>query len=302
MRVYTFTVCLSHSSGVRPEDDPFLSIERLANPRVWSCNRLPWRPAQSPKSSILTSKVRHAAPPATPPLQGRHQPAACGGARRRRRSLQVAGARRCQSAVPCCQRQRGQLSPLSGRAEVLRLALAAAGVEFEFEAVHRTPDSWGAAKKDLDSYHFGQVPRQVVCIWRHWHCQWWHCMSLSAEGHGPGHAVQCSSNNDATRWPPPATHLPGPPAPPGTCAPALLAGRFIDDEVDMCQSEAILRHIGRKHGLYGASLAEQARVDEVGWASCTAASSALARCQLGAHSMMPCGSCGMKPKQPLRCR
>lgn len=39
----------------------------------------------------------------------------------------------------------------------------------------------------------------------------------------------------------------------------------MDDEVDLVQSGAILRHIARKHGLYGISRAEEARVDE---ASC----------------------------------
>lgn len=38
--------------------------------------------------------------------------------------------------------------------------------------------------------------------------------------------------------------------------------RYADSEVDLCQSNAILRHIGRKYNLYGASLAEAALVDE----------------------------------------
>lgn len=39
--------------------------------------------------------------------------------------------------------------------------------------------------------------------------------------------------------------------------------RYADAEVDLCQSNAIVRHLGRKHGLTGASLAEQAAVDEL---------------------------------------
>eukprot|EP00887_Chlorella_sp_A99_P000626 scaffold5.g626.t1 len=95
-----------------------------------------------------------------------------------------------------------------GRAEPIRLALAAAGVEFEFEAVSRGDAGW---KADLEHYHFAQVPRR-----------------------GGG-------REGATVW--------------------ARAG-YIDDEVDMCQSQAILRHVGRKHGLYGSSRAEAATVDE----------------------------------------
>ena len=53
--------------------------------------------------------------------------------------------------------------------------------------------------------------------------------------------------------------------------------RYIDDEVDMCQSIAILRHVGRKWGLYGASRAETARVDEVRWLTALARALALWR-------------------------
>ncbi len=43
---------------------------------------------------------------------------------------------------------------LAGRAEIIKLALAAAGVEFEFE-----PVKYEEMKKDLAHYKFGQVPR-----------------------------------------------------------------------------------------------------------------------------------------------
>lgn len=151
-------------------------------------------------------------------------------------------------------------------------------MEFDFEAVHRTPDSWGAAKKDLDSYHFGQVPRQVGV-----HCIW---MPLESTFHisvtrqawsGSGHSLQ---RQQRTLLP----ALPScPAAPRGVSAPARPGSRYIDDEVDMCQSEAILRHIGRKHGLYGASRAEQARVDEVGWGERPLP----AKRQLGVHIVTP---------------
>ena len=38
--------------------------------------------------------------------------------------------------------------------------------------------------------------------------------------------------------------------------------RYSDDLVDICQQKAILRHVARRWDLYGASLAESARVDE----------------------------------------
>ncbi|KAL4420375.1 hypothetical protein ABPG77_002315 [Micractinium sp. CCAP 211/92] len=81
---------------------------------------------------------------------------------------------------------------IQGRAEPIRLALAAAGVDFEFEAVDKA-----TIKSDPEHYPFGQSPR------------------------------------------------------------------YVDDEVDMVQSMGILRHVGRKHGLYGRDHAEMARVEEV---------------------------------------
>ncbi|KAL4420374.1 hypothetical protein ABPG77_002314 [Micractinium sp. CCAP 211/92] len=81
---------------------------------------------------------------------------------------------------------------IQGRAEPIRLALAAAGVDFDFEVVDKT-----AMKSDAEHYPFHQVPR------------------------------------------------------------------YIDDEVDMVQSMGILRHVARKHGLYGRDHAEMARVEEV---------------------------------------
>ncbi len=39
--------------------------------------------------------------------------------------------------------------------------------------------------------------------------------------------------------------------------------RYVDDEVDLVQSLAILRHVGRKHGLSGSTHAQQAAVEEV---------------------------------------
>jgi glutathione S-transferase len=35
----------------------------------------------------------------------------------------------------------------------------------------------------------------------------------------------------------------------------------VDEDGSVCQSNAILRHIGRKHGLMGASLADAAAID-----------------------------------------
>ncbi|KAL4420373.1 hypothetical protein ABPG77_002313 [Micractinium sp. CCAP 211/92] len=81
---------------------------------------------------------------------------------------------------------------IQGRAEPIRLALAAAGVDFDFEVVDKA-----AMKSDADHYPFHQVPR------------------------------------------------------------------YVDDEVDMVQSSGIMRHVARKHGLYGRNNAEMARVEEV---------------------------------------
>ncbi|GAB4813095.1 hypothetical protein N2152v2_000141 [Parachlorella kessleri] len=82
--------------------------------------------------------------------------------------------------------------PIQGKGEVIKLALAAAGVEFEHEDVNKEE-----MKADLDHYKFGQVPR------------------------------------------------------------------YVDDEVDLCQMHAILRHIGRKYGLVGKTEAQHAAVEEV---------------------------------------
>lgn len=81
--------------------------------------------------------------------------------------------------------------PLRGRAEVIKLALAAKNVDFDVQ-----PVDYAAMKSDLKAYHFGQCPR------------------------------------------------------------------YADAEADICQSNAILRHIGRKYNMYGASLGEAALVDE----------------------------------------
>lgn len=48
----------------------------------------------------------------------------------------------------------------------------------------------------------------------------------------------------------------------GTLCFGQLPG-YRDEDVTMVQMNAILRHIGRKHGAYGASLAEQARTDVI---------------------------------------
>ncbi|KAL4422233.1 hypothetical protein ABPG77_009708 [Micractinium sp. CCAP 211/92] len=37
--------------------------------------------------------------------------------------------------------------------------------------------------------------------------------------------------------------------------------RFVDEDGNIAQSNTIMRHLGRKHGLYGDSLAEAARID-----------------------------------------
>ncbi|KAK9857206.1 hypothetical protein WJX84_008036 [Apatococcus fuscideae] len=41
------------------------------------------------------------------------------------------------------------------------------------------------------------------------------------------------------------------------------APRYKDDTIDMVQSNAILRHIGRKYGLYGQGLEQQAEIDMI---------------------------------------
>ncbi|KAF8072903.1 Gstp1 [Scenedesmus sp. PABB004] len=39
--------------------------------------------------------------------------------------------------------------------------------------------------------------------------------------------------------------------------------RLVDGDLDMCQSNAIIRHVARKHGLYGSGEAEAAAVDQI---------------------------------------
>ena len=50
--------------------------------------------------------------------------------------------------------------------------------------------------------------------------------------------------------------------PPHTCHPFVC--RYVDDEVDLCQMMAIVRHVGRKYGLVGKTEAQQSAVEEVG--------------------------------------
>lgn len=80
--------------------------------------------------------------------------------------------------------------PIRGRAEPIRLALVAMGIEYEEQAV-----DYGEMKSALEKYPFAQCPR------------------------------------------------------------------FVDEDGDISQSNTILRHIGRKHGLYGKGLKEAAEID-----------------------------------------
>jgi len=45
--------------------------------------------------------------------------------------------------------------------------------------------------------------------------------------------------------------------------PCAQCPRFKDEDVDMVQSNSIMRHIGRKHGMYGTGLAEAAQIDMI---------------------------------------
>jgi glutathione S-transferase len=47
------------------------------------------------------------------------------------------------------------------------------------------------------------------------------------------------------------------------CLHAGQVPRLVDGEVAVLQSLAILRHVGRKHGLYGKSDADAARIDSL---------------------------------------
>ncbi|PSC72458.1 flagellar associated isoform B [Micractinium conductrix] len=80
--------------------------------------------------------------------------------------------------------------PIRGRAEPVRLALEAAGVEWEEVAV-----DYAEMKADLGKYPFAQCPR------------------------------------------------------------------YVDEEGDISQSNTIMRHLGRKHNMFGSGLAEAARID-----------------------------------------
>lgn len=43
----------------------------------------------------------------------------------------------------------------------------------------------------------------------------------------------------------------------------LAQCRYVDDEVDICQSNAICRYIGRRYGLYGSNRSEAAQIDQI---------------------------------------
>lgn len=45
--------------------------------------------------------------------------------------------------------------------------------------------------------------------------------------------------------------------------PFAQAPRYVDDEVDICQSNAICRYIGRRYGLYGSNRSEAAQIDQI---------------------------------------
>lgn len=45
--------------------------------------------------------------------------------------------------------------------------------------------------------------------------------------------------------------------------PCAQCPRFKDEDVDIVQSTSIMRHIGRKHGMYGTGLVEAAAVDMI---------------------------------------
>lgn len=81
--------------------------------------------------------------------------------------------------------------------------------------------------------------------------------------------------------------------------PHAPACRYIDAEVDLCQTNAILRHLARKHGLYGANAAEQARVDEVRLGGPRAGKCGLRREPCGAQRRLRCAAARWGPAPPV---
>lgn len=110
-------------------------------------------------------------------------------------------------------------------AESIRLVLASQGVEFENEQVDPA-----AMKADAERFPFGQVGRGA-CVF---------------DG-GPMRLQACCLHVLVLfcRWPTALSHPPSPHPTPGTAQ----CPRYRDEEVDLTQCHAILRHLGRKHGL-----------------------------------------------------
>lgn len=114
-------------------------------------------------------------------------------------------------------------------------------------------------------------------------------------GHGqavqPAATAKLSSNHTPRPTPGPggACGAHKPLCPPFRPSSHLQVPRYCDGEVDICQSEAILRYLGRKHNMYGKGIAEAAAIDEVR-APSTSAPRPHAMCA-AAHSPSPTVPC-----------
>lgn len=126
-----------------------------------------------------------------------------------------------------------QTLPAAGRAEPIRLALAAKlGVEFEVQGI-----DYGEMKSNLELYPFAQCPRRVSTLLRP--CSQ-PCLQEVPQ-------LRCSSRRNRAGSPSSTgiTTQSGPFAASVRPFPAAFC-RYADDEVDICQSTTILHHIGEQ--------------------------------------------------------
>ena len=113
----------------------------------------------------------------------------------------------------------------------------------------------------------------------------------------PDHAVRCTALCSPKTLPVLTLPCPSPSPPPHCC---LCSYR--DDDVDLVQSAAILRYLGRKHGLYGAAggILEAIRIDQLLDGELACAGHAVVRCGMGMRlipvpwALLLCGNAALR--------
>ena len=133
---------------------------------------------------------------------------------------------------------------IRGLAQAIRYVLAYAGVPFadtryqQGSAPELSRAAWLDVKEKLQ-LDFPNLP-----------CQRTHTPNDKSSGSAP--KCLCAETSDSSRC-----------ACVCVCAFPSIPPDYLEDELRLTQSTTILRHLGRKHGLSGQSLAEQARCDLV---------------------------------------